>query len=611
LTNFDIFATAGGAHKAVVEQFTTTADSNGVITVNFIPVTGYAQINGLEVQSGGSDVLAVNAGLLAGGTITINPPTFTNQGSLQASNGEGLAVDGGWTNAASSTISASRATLYLGNGSTAWTNSGTITVTNSTLNLGGTSSGIGSLTVTGSTLNITGGFTTAQIRSIAYSTTTVNLSGTLDNTADTLAVTAASGSWNLLGGTIKNGTYTAAGGADLVFTNQGGTLDGVTANSDLDLTQYYNAYAYVVDGLTLNATARLGNALGTTYGGLYFSATETLSGTGTVLFGKSGNNYIYETPYPSGTLTIGSGITIRGSSGYMSGYYSGDTIINQGTIRADDSGGLVGGFVYDTGFSAGYTNYTAAAIDTSGVTNPAPQAVYQTERYYYSPFSDTLANLTPNATYTVRLHFADLLYNAAGQAQFNVSINGTQVLSNFDIFATAGAAHKAVVEPFSTTADSNGVITVTFSPVTGAAQINGLEVQSGGSDVLAVNAGLLAGGTITINPATFQNQGTLAVSNGGAMNVSGMSGSLGNTQVGGANSVFSVSGSSYTVERYLWRRLHDQHQLGPGGRTDVEPLRCLDPVLGRHDYSHGGDAGTGRSTVVDFLVERLEQCRHD
>src|SRR5439155_1377900 len=168
LTNFDVFATAGAMFKAVVEEFSVTADSNGVLTVNFIPVTGYGQINGIEVMSGGSDVLALNAGELAGGTLTVNPATFINQGTLQVSNGEALNISGfsgnvgtatlsgpgssltltgvsytvnqgltataaevltlnaGWTNAAGSTISATGATLNLGNSSTAWSNAGTI-----------------------------------------------------------------------------------------------------------------------------------------------------------------------------------------------------------------------------------------------------------------------------------------------------------------------------------------------------------------------------------------------------------------------------------------------------------------------------------------------------
>ena len=41
-------------------------------------------VNGIEVLSGSTVVQAINCGQLAGGTITINPSTFTNQGTLQA-----------------------------------------------------------------------------------------------------------------------------------------------------------------------------------------------------------------------------------------------------------------------------------------------------------------------------------------------------------------------------------------------------------------------------------------------------------------------------------------------------------------------------------------------
>ena len=66
------------------------------------------------------------------------------------------------------------------------------------------------------------------------------------------------------------------------------------------------------------------------------------------------------------------------------------------------------GFVYDTGFSGPsyYDGSTSDPIDTSGVTNPAPQAVYQTWRAWYD-FGYTLGNLTPGTSYMVRLDFAD------------------------------------------------------------------------------------------------------------------------------------------------------------------------------------------------------------
>ena len=310
----------------------------------------------------------------------------------------------------------------------------------------------------------------AGLGSFTRSGGTVNLTGTLNNTGTTLALTAATGSWNLLGGAISGGTVTETGGAELTFTNSSGTLAGVTFDNNLDLASVNDANATITGGLTLNgATVDLGNTAGSTYGQLYFNGTQTLGGTGTVLFGKSGSpSQVYETAYPSGTLTLASGITIRGSSGTLGGYYSGDAVVNQGTISADDSGGLTTPFVYDTGFSGGSTGGTAATISTSGVTNPAPQAVYQTYRYSYGTFSYTLTGLTPSASYTLRLHFADPSATAAGQREFNVSVNGTQVLTNFDIFAAAGGQDQAVVETLPVTANAQGQVTIGLTYVSGA-----------------------------------------------------------------------------------------------------------------------------------------------
>ena len=280
-----------------------------------------------------------------------------------------------------------------------------------------------------------------------------------------------------MGGTLLGGTLSESGGAELVFTSSGGTLDGVTTGSNLDLASNAYAYAFVKDGLTLdNATVYLGNASGTTSSLLNFWGTQTLGGTGTVLFGKSGYNRIRN--YTDGTtLTIGPQITVRGSSGS----FSGGSLVNQGTISADDSGGLVGGFVYDQGFSGGGASYSYDVIDASGVSNPAPQAVYQTFRY--GNFSYSLSGLTAGRSYTVQLDFAsDWWYSAAGQQQFDVSINGSLVLRNFDICATAGGRDRAVAETFTATADDNGQISVTFSSGSnGFPQVNGIEVLSGGA----------------------------------------------------------------------------------------------------------------------------------
>ena len=107
---------------------------------------------------------------------------------------------------------------------------------------------------------------------------------------------------------------------------------------------------------------------------------------------------------------------------------------------------------------------------------PAPQSVYDTERY--GNFTYTIPSLTPGANYSVRLDFAELFWTAAGQRLFNVSINGSQVLSNFDIFATAGGKNKAIAEVFAATADASGKITITFSSISGKdnAKVSGITI---------------------------------------------------------------------------------------------------------------------------------------
>ncbi|HWN61857.1 MAG TPA: malectin domain-containing carbohydrate-binding protein, partial [Streptosporangiaceae bacterium] len=91
----------------------------------------------------------------------------------------------------------------------------------------------------------------------------------------------------------------------------------------------------------------------------------------------------------------------------------------------------------------------------------------------------TIPGLTAGASYTVRLHFAEEYWTTAGSRTFKVLINSTQVLTNFDIFATAGGEYKAVVEQFTAVAPANGTLTIQFVTVKDNAQVNGIEILSG------------------------------------------------------------------------------------------------------------------------------------
>jgi fibronectin type 3 domain-containing protein len=145
------------------------------------------------------------------------------------------------------------------------------------------------------------------------------------------------------------------------------------------------------------------------------------------------------------------------------------------TIRLNSGGAATGWFSADANFSGGTAGSTANAIDTSSVTNPAPAAVYQSE--HYGAFTYTVPGLTAGASYTVRLHFAEIYWAATNQRKFHVNINGTRVLTDFDIVAAAGAPKKAVVRQFTATANASGQIAIQY--LTGSAnnpQSSGIEL---------------------------------------------------------------------------------------------------------------------------------------
>jgi hypothetical protein len=149
------------------------------------------------------------------------------------------------------------------------------------------------------------------------------------------------------------------------------------------------------------------------------------------------------------------------------------------SVAINSGGPLAGTFLADTDFAGGRIGSASKFVDLSGVTGPAPEEVYLTQRVgtgvgslgYFIP------GLMPGATYKVRVHFAEGFFNAAGKRMFNLAIDGQTVLNNFDVFAAAGAVNKAVIEEFSVTADRYGLILLQF--LVGAANVpsvRGIEV---------------------------------------------------------------------------------------------------------------------------------------
>jgi hypothetical protein len=243
----------------------------------------------------------------------------------------------------------------------------------------------------------------------------------------------------------------------------------------------YSVYSSITNGFTPSSSNLIASVTGTSYTntGLATSTTYYYKVEAVDSFGTSAAS-----AQASATTLAASGGTSIAS-------------INAGGPAVSNSGGGDNPFVADEDFSTGGTTYSVTntiTIPASIATTAAPAAVYQSARQ--GTVTYTIPGLTAGTNYTVRLHFAELYFSAAGDRVFNVAINGTAVLTNFDIYATAKANFTAVVQQFTATANSSGQIVIAFTNGTiDQPMINGVEVlgsSTGCASVPAAPTGLTA-----------------------------------------------------------------------------------------------------------------------
>lgn len=119
-----------------------------------------------------------------------------------------------------------------------------------------------------------------------------------------------------------------------------------------------------------------------------------------------------------------------------------------------------GSFDTDADFTGGIAYAHDAPVDTAAP-HAGPRSLYITERH--GVFSYTIP-VKPASGYLVRLHFAETKYDHPGARKFNVSIDGRQVLSEYDIFVDAGGRNKAVVRDFPVDApQASGAVVIDFT----------------------------------------------------------------------------------------------------------------------------------------------------
>jgi hypothetical protein len=111
-----------------------------------------------------------------------------------------------------------------------------------------------------------------------------------------------------------------------------------------------------------------------------------------------------------------------------------------------------------------------------GIAGTDAPKVYETERYMMSEYKFKV----PNGKYTVRLHFAETYSGIGGEGErvFSVTINGKNVLEDFDVYKAAGGPEKPVVKEFKGIAVTNGELVIGFVSNIENPEINGIEILS-------------------------------------------------------------------------------------------------------------------------------------
>ena len=381
-------------------------------------------------------------------------------------------------------------------------------------------------------------------------------------------------------GTVDGGTVDVGTGTTLALA--GSTLNNVTLNGTYQLAG--NSFIYIQNNLTLDGTLTLGNS--SLYGVLYFEsgASQTLDGSGTVIF--SGTNPDDSLALSSGTLTIGSGITVQGQNGYLGlspvvgGSASSITVVNQGTIQANVSGGTIyvedasttntgtldatnGGMLWlqSSNFTpsgvieadAGSTITIGGIIDNTGLvfapTGTGTVAITGTvdggtvdagTLTNLALAGSTLNNVTLSGTY-------QLAGNSFIYIQNNLTLDGTLTLGNSNLYGVLYFESE-------TSQTLGGSGTVVFS---GTGPLDSLGLTSG---TLTIGAGITVEGEtgdVGYSPAIGGSASSITVVNQGTIQANVSGGAIEFTAGAGSSTVREPS----TLTRND-RHLHRQLRLG-------------------------------------------------
>jgi hypothetical protein len=403
LSNFDIFAAAGGNYKGVIREAYGATDSQGRLFIQLTTVLDNAAINAIE-------------------TVLFSPVSLPGAPTNLAAAVGNAVVNLSWSAPPGAAgFMVKRATVSGGPYSVIATNTSDSSYTDPNF-----------------TPNTTYYYVVSATNGFGESGNSAQVSATPTNGLPDVVVTSVT--WTPA--TVYNGGHVVFLARVLnrgSASTPGGTTVGVGFN---------------VDGTTVAWSSSFSSALAP-------NASVLLTANG----GPAGINYWIDTP-GSHTITANADDINRFPESIESNNSMTVALKAFATGYALNSGGGTNGsFAADANYAGSANTFSVTnAIDLSSASNAAPAGVYQSERW--GGFSYVLNNLVPGSNYLVRLHFAEISpsVNNPGDRTFNVFVNGVLALSQYDILAQAGAKFRAISRDVKKRADNSGLLTVDFTP---------------------------------------------------------------------------------------------------------------------------------------------------
>jgi hypothetical protein len=510
----------------------------GVVTVNTAQSIGALGNAGSLIVD--ASTLRVTGGITGSGSTTIQGGGLLNLENTQTVGGNASLVFGGGANNRIG-IDGGGKTVTFAAGTTVRGQSGSIGLGqlvngsgNSVINQGLISSDSG-----GTISIVQSGLTNQSIAEATGAGSVLSLQAGVTNTGGTLRATAG-GVVRQEGVDVIGGTITTSGGGSYQFSGSGNNyLRGatLTGGSFVDMASA-TSLGRITSGLTLNGTVSINSS-----SLLNFEGDQTLGGTGNIVFGSAGNNRV-GIDGGSKTLTLASGMTIRGQNGtigigqLVNG--SGNALVNNGTISAD----VAGGVITLAGLGGGITNNGTISALNGG-----------TLQLQSNLTGGVGSQLVAGAGSTIQQQGVTItgIVNTSGNGSLQVSGSGTNFLSGVTLTGSLDLASTTATERVINNLVLNGTVNVNSASllnfegdqtlsgngtiVFGSAGINRVGIDGGSKTLTLANGMTIRGenGTIGIGQLVngsgnaLVNNGTISADvAGGVITLAGLGGGITN-----------------------------------------------------------------------------------